>query len=343
MGFREKVVAHAESYWWQPCPDGVVWLKDRAVNIAAEASQRHLKNYGGAFLWYSPFKYEGLFLLPTSQINEARCSDASFGDFPSAVMLASYSDNLSSESEAQTWLKKNLRTLPPYHGLNDCTHFTSDCLVTGGFPVTDVHARRGAPELYRYLLGHHSAKVLASEVSQEIATVAMDKLMKPGDVIVYTDKTTRERHHAVIYTGLNEKKNRTIAMHTWHQHKVPWQTGGGESSQVYSLFHISLDDSFVSPAASRWQGWWRIAYASQQFYMFLDGRGHVAVTPSAPASLSAGPHGANYWFADSAKMWTCVRLKGLIDEYTMDPRDPTKATGIPLNGGAPITAQKLSK
>jgi len=336
MGYREKVVDHATAFWWRPCEDGVVWIKNDAVNIQVEVSRRKLKNYGGAFLWYSPWKLEGLFLLPSSQIDAAK--NGKMEDFSSAIMLASYSDDLKNESQAQDYLKKTLGKLPPYHALNDCTHFTSECLISGGFAVTDVHARRGAPDLWRYLFAHHNAKVLAVDVPDTIANAVISKgLMKPGDVIVYADKKGGERHHAVVYLG-----GGTIAMHTWHQFNVAWQTAGGDD-QLYSLFHISLDDSFVTPWASRWVGWWQLSFASQQMYMYVGGGGHVTVTPTAPKSMAVAPVGPNYWFADNTKMWTCVRLKGLVDEYTLDPKDPTKASGVSAGGGAPITAQKLSK
>lgn len=334
MGYRQKVLDHATAFWWRPCEDGVVWTKEDAVDLQTEANKRRLKKHGGAFLWYSPSNLEGLFLLPASQIAAAK--DGKFEDFPSAIMLAAYSDNLADEAPAQTYLKRTLRALPPYHGLDDCTHFTSECLISGGFPVTDAEARRDAADLWRYLAGHHHVKVLASEVTEAVATALVSRgLLMAGDVIVYTNRVNRERHRAVVYLG-----DGTIAMHTRHQFGVPWQSAGGPD-QLYTLFHISLDDSFVAPWASRWVGWWQISAAGQSAYMYLGTGGHLTVTPAAPPSKAAAPIGSNFWFADGAKMWTCVRLKGIVEEYTMDPTDPMSATGAPANGGAPITARKL--
>src|SRR6185503_13671447 len=95
-----------------------------------------------------------------------------------------------------------LKKPPPYFGLNDCTHFTSECLIQGGFAVTDDKARRGAGELYDYLYWSGGTKVLALDVSQGDATNVIDAgLLKQGDVIVYRNQKDKLRHHGVVYVG----------------------------------------------------------------------------------------------------------------------------------------------
>lgn len=326
--YRDKVVAYAESYWWRPCADGIVWWKRDAIHVGAWITKLKLHNYQGIFLWYSNPRLEGLFLLPAAQIEAAK--DGNFSDYPNAVMLCSYEDNQKAETKIFADLKIKP---PPLYGLNDCTHFTTECLISGGFTITNIHARRGAPDLYRYLFQHHHVKVLASDVSLDDAnSVISTGLLKPGDVIIYTDRSNNERHHAVVYLGDGE-----IAMHTYHQYQVSWRTGGGDD-QRYSLFHISLDDS---PPDARWVGWWQITQGSSVRFIYVAAGGHVTNSSTAPASKASKPIGPDYWFAQGNKMWTCVRLKAQVDAFTIDPKDATSATGVRVNGGAPFTAKKL--
>ena len=332
---RKKVTDHAEQFWWRPCQDGFVWIKGRRIYISIEVSQRKLHGYGGAFLWYSTRRLEGLFLLPLSKIPIAK--DGHLAKFPEAVMLASYSDNAGEE----TALLKALSLKPPYHGLNDCTHFTSECLTKGGFEVANEHAQRGAGSIYEYMLTHPQVKVLGSEVTKVDADkVISSELLKPGDVIVYTTASPRERHHGVVYMG-----DGTIAMHTFHQFKVPWEGAGGDVNQLYSLFHISIDDEHSRPSATRWVGWWQVADGPKVRYMYLGANGHMHTTNTKPHATTAKPNGPDYWFADDTTLRTCMRMKAIVEEYTMTPpsgpKAPVGATGTRLNDGVPLTAAKL--
>ena len=332
---RDKVVKHAEDYWWKPCKDGVVWIKSQPLHIAIEAAKLKLKGYGGAFLWYSSSKLEGLFLLPMAQLSLTK--DGYLKDFPDAVMVASYMDNRAQEAA----LLKDLKLKPPYFGLNDCTHFTSECLIQGGFEVKDEHARRGAGSMYNYLFNHPKVKVLASDAAKSDADVVLSSgLMKPADVIVYATKKTKERHHGVVYLGEGN-----IAMHTFHQYKVGWEDAGGDEEQLYSCFHISIDDSHSAPSATRWVGWWQLAQGPDVRYVYLGANGHMFSTKNKPPSTKATPNGPDYWFADDTTLRTCVRLTAIVEELTMSPAPkpdatPT-ATGTRLNDGATLTATKL--
>lgn len=341
---RAKVAGHAEAYWWRPCEDGVVYIKTQGLNVGQEANRLKLKGYGGAFLWYSRQKLEGLFLVPNSKVPATK--DKFDTDFPDAVMLSSYDDDPTDEPLGYFQdMRRPDPTLPgrqrpPYHGLNDCTHFTSECLIKGGFPVTNEHARRGAPDLYQYLYHHASTKVLASEVGTTDAGIVISAgLLKQGDVIVFTNQSDHQRHHGVVYLGGGK-----IAMHTFHQFNRDWAEAGG-SDQLYSLFHISLDDVYTPWAISRWVGWWQITGGADVRYSYLSDNGHMFTTKTKPSSTDHKPKGSDYWFADATKMRTCLRTKGIVEEFSMDATTAAAGTvtakGSVLNSGSLLSATKL--
>ena len=312
----------------------MVWVKDDSITLGRVPHTLKKPGYELAFLWYSDDHLEGLFLVPGSKMIATQ--DKLETDFPDAIMIASYHDSPADEPIAYFAGKKR----PPFHGLNDCTHFTSECLIKGGFAVTNEHARRGAPDLYSYLYYHASTKVLASEVtSAEAGVVIGAGLFLPGDVIVYTNRSDRQRHHGVVHVGGGK-----IAMHTYHQFNVDWQTAGGDD-QLYSLFHLSLDDVYTPWVKARWVGWWQIGAGTDVRYCYLNDSGHVFTTKTKPSSTNQKPKGHDYWFADATKMRTCVRAKGIVEEFSMDPTaspDGTvKASGKRINDGVALQATKL--
>jgi hypothetical protein len=69
-------------------------------------------------------------MLPAGLTLQAR--DKTFEEFRNrgAIMLCSYKDHPSDEPALTT-----LALAPPYHGLNDCTHYTTECLIAGGFQL----------------------------------------------------------------------------------------------------------------------------------------------------------------------------------------------------------------
>lgn len=330
MGFsRDAIVNYAMAFWWRPCKDGVVWVKTDKIVLSAIAARKKLQGYDGAFLWYPAPRIpqmEGLYLLPRSQIEAAKDRPASA--YPDAVMICSYEDKPGDEPADIQKLKL------PYYGLNDCTHFTTECLGAGGFHVTDEHARRGAPDLYRYLLAHKDTKMLGSDVAVEDASkVIAAGLLKAGDVIVYGEGPHSEHHHGVVYIGDGK-----IAMHTWHQLQK-WEDAGGPD-QAYSLFHLSNDDDFAS-AAARWVGWWQITQGGDVRYYYLSANGHVHSTKTKPTSTQQKPKGADYWFPDDKNdnmVRVCIRGKAIVEQYVMSPgaAESTPVGGTRLNGSGSL-------
>src|SRR5262249_7999447 len=173
--------------------------------VAQECRLRKLDpaQWVGRFLWYDrPGSFaEGLFLVPAAVASPAAMKARGFHSrhYPDKVFLCSWSDNKKDAVDGQT---------PPYTGLNDCSHFVSDCLQKAGVDAWALNA----PDLVRRLRARADTKTLCFQVNKEAARRVINSgLLTPGDVIAFSDWTGFR--HATLYVG-----GRMIAMHTSANH-----------------------------------------------------------------------------------------------------------------------------
>ena len=350
---RVGVKKYVEDYWWRPCKDNSVWIKTRRLHIPTLVAEMKgnprqkpkltAPAYEGAFLTYGPENLEGLFLVPAGQQAQTRTNDK-YTDFKArgAIMLASYKD--SSGEEAMDLSRLDL--YPPFYGLNDCTHFTTECLIAGGFPPPNEHARRGAEELYVHLSNHPNVVMLASDVSQlDASRVIATFIMKTGDVVIYKTEGTRNRHHAVVFLTEADGgvSGGSIAMHTWHRFGADWKTAGGDDDdQQYSLFHV-VDDNYHAADHAAWIGWWAISQGIDTRYVYLDTTGHVATSMQPPKTKAAPAAGKDRWFADSMRMWIFSKARGSLELFLVNPMNRQAAMGQTRDGVQLVAARLFAK
>jgi hypothetical protein len=344
---RADAVKYATDYWWRPTKDGVVYVKSKPV-VLAKVAQRNLKDYVGVFLWY-PAKntsvsrkgmWEALCLVSKAtaeKIEKKPHEDRLLSDYADAIPLASFKDDYAKQ--------ENLRvfpTQPPYVGLNDCTHFTSQCLIAGGFPVTNDKAQRGAGDLVQYLFGApNDVTPLCFNADHDVVQAVVDAgVVREGDVFAYhTDK--KAAHHTVPAVS-----PRTVAMHTWRATDVPWDDpwDTNMSSETYSLFHFK-DDKYTTPEAKQWLGWWKVETfdgpagkagaksIKTEYYHFGD-TGALTVSDTVPSSgRKPDEKQLHRWYARDAiksKTAVVVRRNQMYDTVTTvevftpgaDPKGP---------------------
>ena len=156
MSFRDDIKGHADKFWSQPCQDGVVWTSYRAIHINAELGSRKLPSaeWTGAFLNYDGGKgrSEGLFVIKKSERAKALAT-WNVESCPSAVMLATFHDKRSDDPLFPAGKP------PKDFALNDCTHFTSECVVSGGQPSSLASISAG--EFFDKLHASTKTKTLA--------------------------------------------------------------------------------------------------------------------------------------------------------------------------------------
>jgi hypothetical protein len=344
MSFRDDIKKHADTFWSQPCRDGLVWTFYRGINIASEISTRKLSagDWTGAFLDYNGGKHrsEGLFLIKKSE-RAAALKTWRVESCPSAIMLATFHDNRAEDSAFPAGKP------PKDYGLNDCTHFTSECIEAGGLPasIKSIHAG----EFYTKLFNSDKTKTLARTVKIADAKFIIEAPRSPfktGDVIVYSADATHH-HHGLVYMG-----ERRIAMHTVSIHRdhptlggsAFWDRLSGDDDHDHvTLYHLDMDD-FAATAGTWLPGWWRVTSGAQSWFYFFDAKGRVQYVNTAPTNKKlapASPAGKGYWFEDGALLSLCWTNSGTFERFTFKPGTSiTSMTGT-MNGVPGLTATKM--
>jgi hypothetical protein len=344
---RDKVLAYAKSYWWRPCKDGKVWIASEPINLAKEAKDRKKEDYVAVFLWY-PAKgnknannsYDGMWetlaLVPPAKAKEIEGTkdddDRLWSKYASdGIALASWKDDPKDSLE-------NLGafpTKPPYFGLNDCTHFTSECLIAGGFPITNDKARRGAGDLADYLDASKDTATLCFMASQEDVKAVVDAgVVREGDVFAYHEDV---KHYYAHHTVPAVNSRGGVAMHTWRGFDRPWGRPWPFDipGERISLFHFK-DDVYTTADAKKWLGWWKVETlgnpkaAKADYYHFSD-TGALAVTSQEPKNAKEKPKTAPYrWFSTKAKTAVVVRRNDKetkVETFTLqDPKGKDTST-----------------
>ena len=333
---RAKVVAYATKYWWRPCEDGIVWVGYGPIDVAKKAKEAKKakdakEEYVGVFLWYpgkDGSQLEALCLVPKSKEKEieTKNGEATWDKYKSdAIALASWANKRTDKEEDLTGFGK---TPPPDFGLNDCTHFTSECLIAGGLSIKDEKAHRGAGVLANFLDASKETATLCWMAAHDDVKAVVDAgIVKAGDVFAYHNDTKHAAHHTVPAVSPT-----TIAMHTWHAFGRPWHLD--EPDQRVSVFHFK-DDDYSTAEAKKWPGWWKVEATGDpkrtkpEFYHF-DDKGVLTVTDKQPKDEKVKPQGeAHRWFSTKPKTAVVVRRKGTetkVETFTLSdpkPKDPS--------------------
>ncbi|HJZ93190.1 MAG TPA: hypothetical protein VKE40_20100 [Gemmataceae bacterium] len=331
-------VNHANNYWYRSCADGDVWTPNAPVNANRECAARGLNpaEWAGRFLNYErPGSLaEGLFLIPAAIGHPAiiKARDFMARNFPDRHFLCSWSDSKKDTFEGQT---------PPYTGLNDCSHFVSECLQKGGVSTWSLNA----PGLVKGLRARPDTKTLCHQVDKDAARWIINcGLLTPGDVVAYSDWTGFR--HATLYLG-----GRMIAMHTSANHPDGnpsflrndqngpnnWESSAHAAHPNITLIHFGDRDADTRPV--RWaHGWWKVTGASGVFYYHFTPEGQTGWTSSSPTTLTRppdNPGGRGYWFINpDGSIQVCWRDTGMLEFFRPQPNQAMTgaSTGEVLNG-----------
>jgi hypothetical protein len=330
-------VNHANNYWYRPCADGQVWMPSTAVNVPQECKSRDLDpaRWVARFLWYyvgSNF-FEGLFLVPADVATPAamKARDFHSHNYPDKVFLCSWSDSHKDSTGGQT---------PPYTGLNDCSHFVSECLQQGGVNVWSLNA----PDLVQRVRARSDTRTLCFQVNKEAARVIINSgLMTPGDVMAFSDHIGFR--HAGLYLG-----ERMVAMHTYFNHpdaddryfhkdaagRNNWEELAHPGHPNVTLIHFNHRD--WDPRSLTWvHGWWKVTASGKTYYYYFTKDGRAAWVVKAPTSLTAEPvsaEGSGYWFAAPGEFYrgvvVCWRSTGTMERFSQ--MSSQAMTGQSTNG-----------
>ncbi len=336
---RDKIAGYADERWMVPCKDGLVWLSGGgAINTAEQiAKQKQVtkKDWAATFLDYmgGTVQYEGLYLVPVADLARVKTGQLDAGSYPDRKMISSWSDDASRDKNNPEVVAQK----PEFHGLNDCSHFVTQCLAAG-----DIHMETTwVPALFNSLSAR--AKMLAKMVTDADAeNVVKSGVMKKGDVIVYS--AGAEHHHSVIYMG-----NAQIAMHTRSNHpdqrtfRGNWKVSANAEHPLVTLFHFGDDDAAIPPDSPMF-GWWKVLWNGAPFYYYFDKTGRVGWTRQPPANLNlplSAPGGQGFWFVERTHIGICWTNTGSYETLMIRPPQSDTHMEGKWNGTDNLIADKM--
>ncbi|HEV3192165.1 MAG TPA: hypothetical protein VGY54_16750 [Polyangiaceae bacterium] len=324
---------HANAYWYRPCEDRLVWLDSRPISIVQELTRRGLspEQWQARFLNYDAARYfDGLYFV--------RASVADLGNLSARQFFA------------PNFAPDDVILVQDWAGLNDCTHFVSECLARGGVRVGSLLVG----DLVTKLRARSDTKTLGyfvplSEAQRIVDSGAMDL----ADIIAFGTQERNFTHgHATIFMGNDKVANHTHLNHPAFTGGLSGTFGnvGGGRWQFYAdprtghplVILIHFADSNDTGTSSM-RGWWEMTWRSSRYYYYFERNGRALWTRRRPTSLVQGPlspEGNGYWFEKNSKFTICWTTSGSLESYPLNPGNrPLRGQ---WNGSEPITGTKMN-
>jgi hypothetical protein len=335
--FRTKIKEYADKYWFTACEDGTVWTANQAINISAEIAKRpgcKTGKWSAAFLRYEEVggvRAEGLYLIDAANLAKVKGTTHA-ENYPERKMLCSWDD-----------VEKNNRVnladkVAPYFGLNDCSHYVSQCLKAGGIHVETL----SAPMLFNNLRARADTKTLALTVDKEKAKLIVHSgVLNVGDVFVFS-LTPTDHHHAAIYLGFVNGEPR-ITMHTHSNHpdrtdptfSRDWENSANSSHPLVTLIHFNDDP--IQLLGAPLLGWWKVTWRQKIYFYFFDGDGRVSYTTQKPTNWGVKPavdrNQKGYWFVNSSmKASICWPVSGSLETINIGSLNSSVPGSVSIKG-----------
>ena len=316
---RNAAVKYAEKHWNIPCDDGIFWLSNERISIAAKRKEHKAPESEG----WKAFFVKG------------------DGTEPEKAVFRRTVAGKTEEKVINGWA-----------GLADCAHFLSRCLSAGGAAIDE----RGVTSLVNTLQARSDTKTLCEKVARDRAQKVIDSgILKPGDMVGYFNVSADGDFggkiaytHSTMYVGKLDKAGlggvtcHTVARfppHSWVNDS--WWLHDG---YTYTLIHFSSDDPMpngnIVPTIT---GWWQLEYGREPAFSYISKNGTAQFVKTAPTKATDVPHGAvdqAYWFMESHGRMTILWKKAGAVEVWTPIGGPAAYTGL-LNGSIPGKLTKL--
>lgn len=317
---RNAVLAHAEQYWFRPCEDGDVWLNSAPINFKNKLNELRL----------SPVEWDCVFL-----------QDNSWSDHLFAVRKHHVPNLRTLQYNAANIPATDRVKIQDWAGLNDCSHFVSECLGKGGFsngslavgPLVDNLLKSGSVKLLTDLVGLADARAVLGA-----------GIVKKANIIAYgADDGSRfnVHDHAVIVQEIGTASGAAqvaVVNHTRLNHRNFNGIGGGPDNwAVYaaaetkhplvSILHFSHDDPLPMNSKSL-HGWWEINWRNTPYYYYFKTDGSAIWSRRRPASAAAPSFsvpldGKANWFHQIGRLTVIWQSSASVEQYAV-VRDPIK-------------------
>ena len=324
-------------YWDKPCADNKVWTDIYPIDINQERIRRGLpaSDWQAVFLEPNPsVSIDALYFLKNSII-------------PKTINYSAKDPSLADPKDPSRLDSGKIVLIQKWEGLNDCSHFVSECLKAGG--AGEVY-NVGVPGLVAALRKRGDVKTLGYFLDAATAELVINAdVMKPGDVIAYGDEKKGFSHaHSVIYMGKDAAGDYRVANHSRFNHpsfRGDWKlyTHPLSGHPRVILLHFGFDDADPLPGFAV-LGWWEVVWRGQSFYYYFEKTGRVGWTQQKPKSLKQPlpiPQGSGYHFHRLAsKMQVVWSQTGSVEEFETLKVAAGTMTGM-WNGSEPMTAKRM--
>jgi hypothetical protein len=344
---REKAATYAKTYWNTACDDGIYYTAWGKVSVSQKRQQFKIPAN-----WVFRFQPD-----PTRGENAVFLKDDDISCYTYDCRIV-----------VTPWLEAYKAPDGTTHegGLDDCTHFVSRCLLSGGAIIKET---AGAANLVTQLKHNSSTCMIGEQLHASQGQKIIDSnVLQTGDIISYFERKSGQYHHNAMYMGLSDGSGR-ITCHTVcrfpgksDQEGNKWHLGRTDSSELlFTFFHFTNEvpgagQQVSSPLA----GWWKIEVPPTRsilawtknggskdsgvaaYYQYNYGTGISYKTSTAPSGPSAKP-GHNmkgHWFKQTGGYVFVWQSNGDVDLWTSPSGDSCK---IIINGIGNGTATRIRK
>jgi len=333
---RTKAAKEAEIYWNRPCPDGKVYVSKTATIPGTKIPRGGVINIERERLRLNAPKAEGW---------QARFEPGGLG------------------GPEKLFFFKDQKRLPIQdHGLDDCVHFVSHCLMEGGGLKNEI---QWVPTLVDDLINRRNdTKTLAERVTYDTGQrIIATGIMEQGDLVAYYNPeknpiTIRPDYtHSAVYLGEGQ-----IACHSDCRFKDRGRSNASlkpeERWQLnrdiyqYTLIHYTSPSDIDPASAARLSGWWEVTWRGQLYYYYFFKDGRMWYVRARPKNLLLPPgHAENpaYWFTrmtPGPHLAIIYRATGTVERFGLPASISWQTFSKPLpgvwNDSEPLLATKLS-
>ncbi|MEP6834678.1 MAG: hypothetical protein ABJB74_14885 [Gemmatimonas sp.] len=315
---RDDAVKYAAKHWNIPCDDGIFWLTNERISIAAKRKELKAAEADG---------WQPMFVKGTGT------------DPEKAVFRRSVAAGVE-EKVINDWA-----------GLADCAHYLSRCLSAGGAAIDE----RGVTSLVNTLQARPDTKTLCERVTKERAQRVIDTgIFKKGDMLGYFNVSPdgdfggkNAYTHSTMFVGKIDRAGiGGVTCHTVARFPpLSWVEDSWwlHDGYTYTLIHFTAGDPPIDPAkAAAIAGWWKLEYGSATEFYFVTKNGHAQYVKRAPKSTKeslVGAMGSAYWFMDALGAVTFLWKSGTVEVWS-PVAGPQKYKSM-INGLTPGVLTKL--
>lgn len=315
----------ARDFVLKPCPDGKVITKNNELKVVDLLKEAGRPADVAKFAWYNDFnkRSEGLFAFDKGDPFDTANKKLDDGDFDTAAkpsskkdcprLLVAWADKPANEPRYVKELK------PPHHGLNDCAHFVSSCLIAGKLLKTII---TGVDALFAAIVKLGGRVIVQNMNRDDADRVFGSGILSPGDVCLFSDQDAKTQkitlHHSALLVGeadatVHDQRSHNVACHTF-RYLGPVVNGEiGPSNNKHPLMtvvHFPFEDKYSTNSFS-----WNVSWRGQKYYYHFNNKGAAGYRKSQSMLPEDMYEDTGYWKMVGQDIVVCWMSTGSVEVF----------------------------